>query len=76
MPNRDPTTETLDILGERWHIAYEPKLFLPTREVDWVWWHDNYDGPEDHRCGCAASKADCLEAILDYLDQDIEVIEW
>ena len=68
---RDPDWETLDILGERWHIQYNPKLFLPTREHDYDWWHDNYDGPGDRRCGNAASREECLEQILDYLEDGV-----
>ncbi len=35
----------------------------------WEWWHEDYDGPPDDRCGCAATKAGCYEQINDWLSQ-------
>lgn len=37
-------------------IDYAPPP-IPTRECDWQWVHDDYDGPEDNRCGHAPSLA-------------------
>jgi hypothetical protein len=35
-------------------IVHEPPS-IPSRAFDWQFWHEDYNGPEDHRCGLAAS---------------------
>lgn len=45
-----------------WHIRFDPPP-IPTRNCDWQFWHDDYDGapnygdegPADNRCGSAPS---------------------
>ena len=40
-----------------WHIDFDPPP-IPTRNCDWQFWHDDFDGAEDandNRCGYAAS---------------------
>ena len=36
---------------------------IPSRDFDWLYVHDDYDGPEDNRCGRAGSVQECIEAI-------------
>lgn len=43
-------------------ITHNPKP-IPTREHDYDYVHDDYDGPEDDRCGSAATLEACKEAI-------------
>lgn len=58
-----------------WQITYDPPP-IPVRNCDWQFWHEDYDGPEDNRCGYAASLADAKaeidaiedEAIVDGLE--------
>lgn len=37
-----------------WFILYDPPL-IPVRQYDYVYWHSDYDGLEDDRCGHASS---------------------
>ncbi len=43
-------------------ITHNPKP-IPTREHDYDYVHDEYDGPEDGRCGSEASVEGCKTAI-------------
>lgn len=50
-----------------WHIAYDPPP-IPTRNCDWHFWHDDYDGApdaNDSRYGYAPS----LEAAKTEIDE-------
>lgn len=47
-----------------WTIRYDPPP-IPTRNCDWAFVHDDYDGPGDSRCGHAAS----LEAAKAEIDE-------
>lgn len=47
-----------------WHIEYNPPP-IPVRTCDWQFWHVDYDGPEDSRCGFAPS----LEAAKAEIDE-------
>lgn len=35
----------------------------PIRSCDWQFWHESYDGPEDWRCGTAATLDDAKAAV-------------
>lgn len=53
-------------------IYYDP-TFLPTRDLDWVYVHDDYDGApdaNDNRHGRAASYAECIREIDALLDDE------
>jgi len=47
-----------------YHIRYNPKP-IPMRNCDWDFVHDEYDGPEDNRCGYAES----IDAVLKEIDE-------
>lgn len=49
------------------HIYYDPPP-IPTRAHDWHWYHDEYDGPGDRRCGSGPSVEDCKAQIDEALD--------
>lgn len=52
-------------------IEHDPPP-IPTRNCDYQFWHDDYDGAEDsndRRCGYAASVEDC-KAEIDWLEDD------
>ena len=38
-----------------WRIEYNPKPIPASCGVDWDWYHEDYGGPGDPRCGTAAS---------------------
>lgn len=44
-------------------ITYDPKPIPPSCGADWTFYHKDYDGPEDRRCGHAASAQACCEEI-------------
>lgn len=46
-----------------YRIEYDPKPIPASCGVDWSFVHQDYDGPEDRRCGCAASESACREEI-------------
>ena len=46
-------------------IEYNPPP-IPMRNCDWQYAHQDYDGPEDHRCGCGPDPETCLDWIMDY----------
>lgn len=48
-------------------ITYDPPP-IPLRQFDYLWAHIDYDGPEDPRCGRAASPEACMEAIKELED--------
>jgi len=43
---------------------------IPSRVFDWSFVHEDYDGPEDDRCGDAESLAGCFREIDQYLDDE------
>jgi hypothetical protein len=45
-------------------ITYDPPA-IPIRHWDWQYAHEAYDGPEDGRCGAAASLEDAKQQIDD-----------
>ena len=45
-------------------IAYDPPP-IGTRAMDWQFAHEDYDGPEDSRCGAGPSLEDCKAQIDD-----------
>lgn len=47
---------------DNWTIEHNPKP-IPTQMFDWDFVHDDYDGPEDTRCGAAMSPEACLYCI-------------
>lgn len=62
-----------------WNIYYDPPP-IPTRQFDWHFYHDNYDGapnwggdddpgPTDWRCGRAASLEDCKKEIDNLIEE-------
>ena len=53
-------TEYLDF-----YIQHSPPA-IPLRAMDWQYWHKDYDGPEDGRCGTAASEEDAKTLIREY----------
>lgn len=53
-----------------YHIRFDPPP-IPTRDCDWQWHHDDFDGApdgNDHRCGASAS----LEAAKADIDDQID----
>lgn len=66
------------IAYRNWWIVYAPPP-IPTRNCDWQFWHDDYDGaptfgdegPADNRCGSAPSLEAAKAEIDDWHeDQD------
>jgi len=51
-----------------WSIEYDPKP-IPMRNYDWNYCHEDFDGPDDPRCGTARDFASCLIAIRE-LEED------
>lgn len=51
-----------------WIIQYDPPP-IPVRCCDWQFWHRDYDGPEDGRCGAAGS-LDEAKGEIDALEDD------
>lgn len=49
-------------------IAYRGYTIAPDPYWRWVWSHNEYDGPEDSRCGTAAS----LEEAQREIDEQIQ----
>ena len=39
-----------------------------THDSLWEFFHDDYDGPEDNRCGLGSSIEDCIEQIKEMED--------
>lgn len=46
-------------------IKHDPPA-IPIRAMDWQYWHKDYDGPEDGRCGTAATIEDVKSAIREF----------
>ena len=42
---------------------------IPIRTCDWQWVHEDYDGPEDNRCGHAASR-EAAKADVDFWHEE------
>lgn len=57
-----------------WLIDFNPPP-IPTRHCDWQFWHKDYDGPEDTRCGHGASLIDCMNQIDDLEDDRFECLD-
>jgi hypothetical protein len=53
-----------------WEITYSPKP-IPDRRHDWEAVHEDYDGPEDHRCITGRSVKD-LRLQIDELEAATE----
>jgi hypothetical protein len=51
-----------------YNIAHNPKP-IPVRQFDWDFWHDDYDGEGDNRCGSASSEDDAKLMIDDIEDE-------
>lgn len=49
-------------------ISFEPPP-IPVRSCDYQFVHNDYDGPEDRRCGHAASEWEC-RAMIDDIEDD------
>lgn len=47
---------------------YEPPP-IPALECDWQWVHEDYDGPEDNRCGHAPS-LEAAKADIDFWHEE------
>lgn len=45
-----------------WHIEYAPPP-IPTHQFDYSFWHDDFDGDGDGRCGHAESVIDAMTQI-------------
>jgi hypothetical protein len=57
-----------------WHIEYDPPP-IPTRQFDWHYWHDDYDGAEDacdNRHGSVASLEIAMQEIDDYEGEEFD----
>jgi len=52
-----------------YRIEYDPKPIPASCGVDWTYVHEDYDGPEDSRCGCAAS-ADACREVIDWIEDE------
>lgn len=75
-PRRHPITR-----GERgvtiygpWRIYYDPPP-IPSRNCDWHWAHDDFDGAEDSndgRAGSCASFADALNECDEWEDENAD----
>lgn len=51
-----------------WHIA-RADWIRPHPSVDWDWWHEDYDGPGDNRCGSAGTRDACIAEIHEWEDE-------
>ena len=47
-----------------WWVEYNPKP-IPSRKHDYDFWHEDYDGPGDTRCGTASSVEECKAEIAE-----------
>jgi hypothetical protein len=55
-----------------YRIECDPKPIPASCGVDWTFVHVDYDGPEDSRCGCAASADACREEI-DWIEDEAAI---
>lgn len=53
------------------HLMYDPKP-IPDRRHDWDWWHDDYDGPPDRRCGSAPTAEAARQEIDEILEESTD----
>jgi len=49
---------------------------IPNRRWDWQYHHEDYDGPEDDRCGAVASLEAAKAEIDEQLDDDAPADPW
>lgn len=57
-------------------IRYDPKPIPASCGVDWDWWHPDYAGPGDSRCGNAKSLEAAQQAIDEwYAEHDGPTLE-
>ena len=73
-PNQQKVLDEIKQLG--YTLSYDPPP-VPTRQFDWHFAHEDYDGAPDSmdtRCGSAASPEEALNQIIDveYENGDIE----
>ena len=54
-----------------WKIVHAPKP-VPAGNWDWDWTHEEYDGPEDRRIGCAGSLRECLQEITELFEENTD----
>lgn len=55
-----------------WHISYDPPP-IPTRNCDWHYWHDDFDGAEDsgdNRYGHAESEEAAMASIDRWYEEE------
>lgn len=57
--------ETLKGMG--YIVEYSPKE-IPIKGMDWTWVHEDYDGPEDGRCGYGRNPVEILEHVRDFYE--------
>lgn len=55
-------------------IAYDPPP-IPIRGFDWEFVHEDYDGPNDNRCGRAGSLEEAMATIDELSEATAEVAE-
>lgn len=67
---KQPDTDSGGGCGEYrgFRIDYAPPP-IPARECDWQWVHEDYDGPEDNRCGHAPS-LEAAKADIDFWHEE------
>lgn len=51
-----------------YHIAFDPPP-IPLRQFDWHFWHNDFDGPGDGRCG-RAQTTDEAKAEIDRIEDE------
>jgi hypothetical protein len=54
-----------------WHIEYAPTP-IPTRQFDYSFWHTDFGGDGDNRCGHAESVIDAMTQINEIEDEAFE----
>jgi hypothetical protein len=59
----------IDMIYRKYKIEYDPPP-IPTRAHDYRFWHAEYDGPGDNRCGSAPSVKAALVAIDEIEDAE------
>ena len=63
-----PVKTRVGVYNYRGCVVYHSPPPIASRDCDWTWTHIDYDGPSDDRCGYAANKDDCYNAIDRILD--------
>lgn len=58
------------MIYRNYEISYDPPP-IPMRGMDYNFAHVDFDGPEDHRCGCAAS-VDDAQSRIDEIEGEVE----